>query len=286
MEYILYAVFLVGGFFIGFWLRKQHISTKLKTAQAKADKILNETKSKQSELLLKAQEKALRIIDDAKVEEKKRRQEIGNLQSRLEKRENTFSQKLLELQDKQQKLYDKIGKVEEVKEKILDIKKDQITKLEKIAQMSKEEAHKFFAVDLNNRVWGYLEKSDRTETEDNEMIWSAYASLYHWSIIGEPVNIQRGEWMISHVWAILGKPESAVYHAERCWKLTEERGLVDFDLGYAHEALARAYACAGDKKKALNEYSRAEEVGKAIKGKEDAKMFLGDLEKGHWFGIR
>ena len=140
MEYIIYAVLLIGGFFVGFWIRKQSISSKIKTAEEKAEKTLNEVKTKQSDILLRAQEKALGIIDEAKKEEQKRRQDINNLQSRLEKRETTFSQKLLELQDKQQKLYDKINKVEEVKEKIKDIKKDQLEKLETIAGFSKDEA--------------------------------------------------------------------------------------------------------------------------------------------------
>lgn len=152
MEYILYLVFLVGGFFVGYWLRKQHISTKLKSAQENADKILAETKNKQNELMLASQEKALKIIEEAKQEEKKRRQEIGDLQHRLEQRENTFSQKLLELQEKQQALYDKISKVEEVKEKIHEIKKDQLAKLETIAQMTKEEAQKVIIKNLEEQM--------------------------------------------------------------------------------------------------------------------------------------
>ena len=137
IEFIFYAflVFL-GGFFLGYWLRKQRTTTKIKSAEAKAEKILVDVKNKQNSLLIKAQDKAIRIIDEAKQDEKKRRNEINGLQTRLERRENTFSQKLLELQDKQQKLYDKIGKVEEVKEKIRCIKKDQLAKLEKIAGMT------------------------------------------------------------------------------------------------------------------------------------------------------
>lgn len=152
MEYILYLIFLVGGFFVGYWLRKQHISTKLKSAQENADKILAETKNKQNELMLQSQEKALKIIEEAKQEEKKRRQEIGDLQARLEQRENTFSQKLLDLQDKQQVLYDKISKVEEAKEKIHEIKKDQLAKLEKIAQMTKEEAQQVIIKNLEEQM--------------------------------------------------------------------------------------------------------------------------------------
>src|SRR3989339_174676 len=140
LEFLFYAFFIfAGGFILGYWLRKQRTSTKIKSAEEKAEKILIEVKNKQNDILLKTQDRALKIIDDAKQEEKKRRNEINGLQVRLEQRENTFSQKLLELQDKQQKLYDKIGKVEEVKEKIHQIKKEQV---EKIEAMSKDEAQK------------------------------------------------------------------------------------------------------------------------------------------------
>ena len=140
MEFVAYLVILAGGFFIGFWYRKMKITDKMKSAEEDAEKKINEVKNKQSEMILQAQEKALKIIEEAKQEEKKRRQEINDLQGRLEKRENTFSQKLIELQDKQQKLYDKVAQVEEAKEKIAEIKKEQLTKLEKIAGMSTDEA--------------------------------------------------------------------------------------------------------------------------------------------------
>ena len=172
MEYLIWVILASGGFFIGYWLRKQRASTKIQSAETKAEKILADVKSKQSEMLLKAQEKALKIIDDAKQEERKRRQEINNLQSRLEKRETTFSQKLLELQDKQQKLYDKIGKVEEVKEKIHKIKKDQLEKLEKIAAMSKDEAKdvllKNVEAQMKESVLSRIKKLEEEATETLE----------------------------------------------------------------------------------------------------------------------
>ncbi len=65
---------------------------------------------------------------------------MNDLQHRLEKRESTFSQKLLELQDKQQGLYDKLNKIEEAKAKIKEIKESQLEKLEKIASMNKDDA--------------------------------------------------------------------------------------------------------------------------------------------------
>ncbi len=148
----MYVIVLAGGFFVGYWIRKKNIDSKIKSAEEKAEKRLAEVKTKKNEIILSAQEKAVKIIDEAKQEEKSRNRQINNLQSRLEKRETLFSQKLLELQDKQQKLYNKIEKVEEVKSTIYKIKKDQMEKLEKIASMSKDEAQGILLKNLEEKM--------------------------------------------------------------------------------------------------------------------------------------
>ncbi|MEK7557652.1 MAG: ribonuclease Y [Patescibacteria group bacterium] len=140
MEYIIYVILVVISGGTGYWIRKQRALKEVASSENKAEKIIQEAKIKQRELLLEAQEKALKIIDESKKDDAKRRQEISGFQDRLEKRETTFSQKLLELQDKQQELYDKVSKVEEAKEKINKIKEEQLAKLEKIACMTKDEA--------------------------------------------------------------------------------------------------------------------------------------------------
>jgi ribonuclease Y len=140
MEYLIAIILAVGGFFAGFFTNKRRQAKRVEGAEDKAEKILNEAKTKQSETLLKAQDKALGIIEEAKREESRRRQELKEMQSRLEKRENAFSQKLMELQDKQQQLYDKVSRVEEIKARIAEIKVEQTKKLEEVAGMEKNEA--------------------------------------------------------------------------------------------------------------------------------------------------
>lgn len=99
---------------------------------------------------------------------------------------------------------------------------------------------------LFNRVWDYLEKTDRSSADDDAMLHAAHASRHHWGVVGEPVNWARGEWQISRVYAVLGRAEPALHHGLRYLALVEENGLEPFDLGYAHEAIARAYQVAGD----------------------------------------
>ncbi|MFH1233267.1 MAG: ribonuclease Y [Patescibacteria group bacterium] len=171
MEFVIYVLLAISGFFIGYWLRKQRALKEVASAEVRAEKILLEAKTKQKELLIEAQEKALKIIEESKKEDAIRRQEINNLQSRLEKRETTFSQKLLELQDKQQQLFDKVNKVEEVKEKINKIKEEQLAKLEKIAGMTKDEAKEVLFKNIQTGIKDDLIiRINKLEKESSEAI--------------------------------------------------------------------------------------------------------------------
>ena len=104
------------------------------------------------------------------------------------------------------------------------------------------------AKDLFNHTWTLLERADRTPAEDDEMIHSAHASRYHWGEVGvgEPVNLARGEWQCSRVYAVLGRAEPALWHARRCVAINEAGGYADWDIASAYEAMARAYLAAGD----------------------------------------
>jgi len=171
MSYVIYLALAAVGFFAGYWLRKQRADSKMKGAELKAEKVISDAKSKYSELLLEAQNKALKIIEEAKTENAKGRQEISNLQSRLEKRETVFSQKLLELQEKQQQLYDKVNKVEEVKEKIKQIKEEQLAKLERIAQMTKDEAKEILYKNVESEIKDELiSRINKLEKESTEVL--------------------------------------------------------------------------------------------------------------------
>ncbi|WP_102264256.1 hypothetical protein [Mesobacillus jeotgali] len=102
--------------------------------------------------------------------------------------------------------------------------------------------HKQMAIDLFNLTWDLIEKQDRTKNDDDTMLYAAMASRYHWGVVGTPLNFARGEWQISRVYAILGRSESALHHARKSEELCLEHDLGEFDLGFAYEAIARAYA--------------------------------------------
>ncbi|MBN2885065.1 ribonuclease Y [Patescibacteria group bacterium] len=178
MEYIIALIVAVLAFFIGAWFQQKKASRQADNAQNKAEKILNEAKTKEKELLLKAQDKALKILDEAKKEESQRRKEINDLQHRLEQRETSFSQKLLDLQEKQQKLYDKVTEVQDIKERIKGIQQEQLQKLEEVANLSEDEAKELLLKKVEEKsAEDLMVRIHKLEDESNDQLQEKSKSI-------------------------------------------------------------------------------------------------------------
>lgn len=145
-------------------------------------------------------------------------------------------------------------------------------------------AHRKFAVDCFNAIWKLFDKKDRT-TDDNEMmIHLAHTSLYHWLQVGEPINEQRGEWMLARVYTILEDKDKSLHHARRCFALTEKNNFKDFDLAYSYECMARAFALNQQAEECRRYFSLAKSSGEEIAEKDDRDLFMNDLNAEPWFG--
>lgn len=151
-----------------------------------------------------------------------------------------------------------------------------------------DDLHKKHAVDLFNHTWTLIERPFLTDEDMDDMIHSAHASRHHWGKYSqhEPHHRARGEWQISHVYAILKMPDSAVYHGKRCLQICEDHGIGDWDIAYAHEALARAYAAAGNRAEFEKHYSMAQVLGENIEELDDKKQLFTDLKADPWYGMR
>lgn len=147
-----------GGIIAGYYARKQVAKNQRDSAEARAQAIINDAKVKQKELLVEAQEKSIQLIEEAKREDENRRRELRALQERLEKREGLFDQKLLDLENQNQKLTDRAKKIEEVKTQVLAIKDQQMEKLQQVAEMNRDEAKRVIMDRVEREV-----QSDVTE---------------------------------------------------------------------------------------------------------------------------
>ncbi len=135
------------------------------------------------------------------------------------------------------------------------------------------------AAELFNATWTLIEHPGRTPDDDDRMVHSAHASAYHWrrATGNGPAQWSRGEWQCARVYALLGRAEPALHHARRSLQICQSSGLGDFDLAFAHEAVARALAAAG----LLIDAAQAVELARAaaadISDPDDLALLLADL---------
>lgn len=146
-------------------------------------------------------------------------------------------------------------------------------------KMTLDEFHKKMAVQTNNAIWPILDKENPSVDELEEALHMAHTSMFHWSKIGKPINKARAEYMISRVCSAMGRGKPALFHAKKCLEITDETGVGDWDLAFAYEAIARAYATDSDSKNCKKYKKIAQKAIDNVKGEEDKKICQGELDK-------
>ncbi|MCD6097140.1 ribonuclease Y [bacterium] len=140
MYWIIVIIGVIFGGILGYLIRQEISRHQVDTAEAKAKEIITKAKVKQQEIFFKANEEALSIIEEAKAEEKKRRQELQTLADKLDQRQSLFEKKLLKLDEDKEKIEKEKEKIEKAKEKIKALYEEAKKKLEEVAGLSAEEA--------------------------------------------------------------------------------------------------------------------------------------------------
>jgi uncharacterized protein YndB with AHSA1/START domain len=142
------------------------------------------------------------------------------------------------------------------------------------------EWHRHQAVAANNSTWELIERPDRDEEADEDMLRRAYAAAFHWDRAAgrTPANTARADWLLARVHLLVGRPETSLHHATRCLAACEAHGLVDFDLAYAHEAAARALKALGRDEEAARHWAAAKAV--PVRDPEDRELVAADLAEG------
>lgn len=138
--FIIGASCLLLGVILGYLIRHFIGVLKSGSTEAKLQQKIQSTKEEAKIIILKAKEEAAKIITNAQAEEKERKSQLDQLESRLLKREELFDQKQNELEQERKKLMGDIEKVKIIKEELAHAKEIEDKRLEQIANMSKEDA--------------------------------------------------------------------------------------------------------------------------------------------------
>lgn len=125
---------------IGYIVRKKIAQSHANSVEALAEQRLADAKNQEQDVILKAKEKAIKIIDDAKKEEEERRKELRDIQARLNQRESMMDQKSNQIEQQKEQIQEKTKQIDAAKEKIESIKQEAIKKMETIAGLTSEEA--------------------------------------------------------------------------------------------------------------------------------------------------
>jgi ribonuclease Y len=157
------------GIAAGYLIRQSIAGKRTANAEATAEKVINEAKNKEQQIIIEAKEKALKILDEAKRDEQSRRVELSEYQKKLEKRESLFDQKILELQNEQAKIVEKEKQIDATKTRLDGMAAEEIKKLEAVARLSTEEALNRLMMQVQDRyhedLMGRVRKLEQEETD-------------------------------------------------------------------------------------------------------------------------
>lgn len=126
-------LFAVGGLILGAaagFFAKGNLSKK---AQLEAD-------AKQKTVLLEAKEEALKIREEAKKEVESSRHELKDLEDRIRRREEQITNRIEELDSERKRILDREREIDQIRTELDDLRGREITELEKVAKLKKDEA--------------------------------------------------------------------------------------------------------------------------------------------------
>jgi len=128
------------GVLLGFLARAVWASQAFRMAQEKASRIISDARAQQKELILQAKEETLRLQRQADEEGRSRRSELAALERRLLERDEQLDQRTEMLEARDRKLLDRERELDEQREALARARQEQIATLERVSGMNAEQA--------------------------------------------------------------------------------------------------------------------------------------------------
>ena len=134
--FISLAIGVIGGYAARKTIAKQQVGT----LEAKITQKLHDAKQEGREIILKAKDKAVLILDKAKEEEDVLKQKFIDAQASLTKREEFLDKRITEVEEKGSDLEIKVGQVKEIKLQVEELAASHLKELERVSGLSRESA--------------------------------------------------------------------------------------------------------------------------------------------------
>lgn len=144
LQVFVLAVVAIGGTAIGYNYRKRIAEGKISSAEEAAKRIVDEAEKQaeatQRETILEAKEEIHKLRNEFDRELRERRNEIQRIERRIQQKEENLDRKMVSLESKEDSLNKKKKDIEKVEQEIRSIHTRQMSELEKISEMTRDQA--------------------------------------------------------------------------------------------------------------------------------------------------
>jgi ribonuclease Y len=158
LEIWLPIVLVVGAacFGIGYWVRKSIAEAKISSAEKAAEQILENARKEadalKKETILEAKDEVHKLRAEAERETRERRNELQRMERRLQQKEESLDRKLEALERKEEQVANKEKRIEETQERIEAIYRQQVQELERISNLTSEEARQIILSNVEQEI--------------------------------------------------------------------------------------------------------------------------------------
>jgi ribonuclease Y len=164
---------IAGGLAVGFVARGVIASQSVKAAQDKAGRIVAEARAQQKELILQAKDEQMRLQRELDEEGRAKRADLANLERRLLQRDEQLDQRTDMLEERGRKLLAREQELDVQREGLARAQQEQVQALERVSGMSQEDAKAALLVAVREdaehdavRLARAIERSARDSAEE------------------------------------------------------------------------------------------------------------------------
>src|SRR5438552_598161 len=146
------SIALVAGYVIGTTRNKQHFAEHLRVAKEESEQKLMELQMQQREALHEARDETARFRAAMEKDNAERRAELQRQERRLQQKEEALERKIEALEQRERKLVARERTLDQTHEELEVVKREQLKELERIAQLSEEQAKEILLTRIEDKV--------------------------------------------------------------------------------------------------------------------------------------
>ncbi len=151
-------------------IRKTQLATAAKNTEQATKDLIQAAERKEQEVLARAKDKAIKILEEARLEEKRGAEDLKNQQLKLLEHEQSFAKKILDADQAKERAEQLSQNHQEALQRTAALEEQHRVTLQQIAGLTPEQAIERFMKDIEtehqDRLIGRMRKLDEVEAEE------------------------------------------------------------------------------------------------------------------------